>query len=147
MNLLTASQSEKKSLDVTGIEPVTRCLQNSPTSSCKPFGHSPMTTTLEVYKHASGDSQRQAVNQIENQLFPIVLGLGQLAQFFWTQLPYVKTFPGSPFLDNFRFADNTPRTIAIRVQRAAHAMITRTDGAHLCYEAPALSNSISGRRP
>ena len=79
MNLLTASQSEKKLLDVTGIEPVTRCLQNSPTSSCKPVGHSPMTTTLEVYKHASGDTQRQAVNQVENQLFPIVLGLGQLA--------------------------------------------------------------------
>jgi hypothetical protein len=42
MNLLTDSQSEKKLLDVTGIEPVTRCLQNSPTSSCKPchFNHS-----------------------------------------------------------------------------------------------------------
>jgi hypothetical protein len=42
MNLLGASQSEKKLLDVIGIEPVTRCLQNSPTSSCKPchFNHS-----------------------------------------------------------------------------------------------------------
>ena len=36
------------------------------------LGHSRMTTTLEVYTHASGDSQRQAVNQVENQLLTIV---------------------------------------------------------------------------
>ncbi len=36
------------------------------------LGHSHMTTTLQVYTHASGSAQRQAVNQLEGQLFPIV---------------------------------------------------------------------------
>ena len=34
------------------------------------LGHSHMTTTLEVYTHASASAQRQAVDQLENQLFP-----------------------------------------------------------------------------
>jgi len=36
------------------------------------LGHSHMTTTLQVYTHASGSAQRQAVNQLEDQLFPNV---------------------------------------------------------------------------
>lgn len=36
------------------------------------LGHSHMSTTLEVYTHASGTAQRQAVDQLENQLFPNV---------------------------------------------------------------------------
>ena len=31
-----------------------------------------MATTLEVYTHASGSAQRDAVNLLENQLFPSV---------------------------------------------------------------------------
>lgn len=44
------------------------------------LGHSHMTTTLEVYTHASATSQRQAVNQLENQLFPNVPNFAELAQ-------------------------------------------------------------------
>ena len=36
------------------------------------LGHSHMTTTLQVYTHASGSAQRQAVNQLESLLFPNV---------------------------------------------------------------------------
>lgn len=36
------------------------------------LGHSHMTTTLEVYTHASAGAQRQAVDQLESQLFPNV---------------------------------------------------------------------------
>jgi integrase len=36
------------------------------------LGHSHMTTTLEVYTHASGSAQRDAVNLLEEQLFPNV---------------------------------------------------------------------------
>ena len=36
------------------------------------LGHSHMSTTLEVYTHASASAQRQAVDQLESQLFPIV---------------------------------------------------------------------------
>jgi hypothetical protein len=37
----------------------------------------------------------------------------------------------------------TRRTVGVQVQRAAHAMIARTDGAHLWHETRALSNSRS----
>jgi integrase len=36
------------------------------------LGHSHMSTTLEVYTHASASAQRQTVDQLENQLFPNV---------------------------------------------------------------------------
>lgn len=36
------------------------------------LGHSHLTTTLEVYTHASASAQRHAVEQLENQLFPNV---------------------------------------------------------------------------
>ena len=36
------------------------------------LGHSHMATTLEVYTHASASVQRDAVNLLENQLFPNV---------------------------------------------------------------------------
>jgi len=36
------------------------------------LGHSHIATTLEVYTHASGSAQRDAVNQLEEQLFPNV---------------------------------------------------------------------------
>lgn len=36
------------------------------------LGHSHMSTTLEVYTHASASAQRQAVDQLENELFPNV---------------------------------------------------------------------------
>lgn len=36
------------------------------------LGHSHMATTLEVYTHASASAQRDAVNLLENQLFPNV---------------------------------------------------------------------------
>ncbi len=38
---------------------------------------------------------------------------------------------GPAVADYFRVADNTPRTIAIRVQRPAQAIIARTDGSNL----------------
>jgi integrase len=44
------------------------------------LGHSNMTTTLQVYTHASGSAQRQAVNQLEDQLFPSVPKFGGVAQ-------------------------------------------------------------------
>ena len=44
------------------------------------LGHSHMTTTLEVYTHASGSAQRQAVNQLEDQLFPNVPKFGEVGQ-------------------------------------------------------------------
>jgi integrase len=43
------------------------------------LGHSHMTTTLEVYTHASASAQRQAVEQLENQLFPNVPKFGEFA--------------------------------------------------------------------
>jgi integrase len=36
------------------------------------LGHSHMATTLEVYTHASGSAQRDAVNMLADQLFPNV---------------------------------------------------------------------------
>jgi hypothetical protein len=39
-----------------------------------------MSTMLEVYTHASATSQRQAVNQLENQLFPNVPEFAQFGQ-------------------------------------------------------------------
>jgi len=36
------------------------------------LGHSHMATTLEIYTHASGSAQRDAVNLLEEQLFPNV---------------------------------------------------------------------------
>lgn len=36
------------------------------------LGHSHVTTTLQVYTHASGSAQRHAVNQLEDHLFPNV---------------------------------------------------------------------------
>lgn len=36
------------------------------------LGHSHMATTLEIYTHASGSAQRDAVNLLESQLFPNV---------------------------------------------------------------------------
>jgi integrase len=36
------------------------------------MGHSHMATTLEVYTHASGSAQRDAVNMLADQLFPNV---------------------------------------------------------------------------
>lgn len=44
------------------------------------LGHSHMTTTLEVYTHASASAQRHAVEQLENQLFPNVPKLGEMAE-------------------------------------------------------------------
>ena len=43
------------------------------------LGHSHMTTTLEVYTHASASAQRHAVEQLENQLFPNVPKFGEVA--------------------------------------------------------------------
>jgi integrase len=43
------------------------------------LGHSHMTTTLEIYTHASANAQRQAVEQLENQLFPNVPKFGEMA--------------------------------------------------------------------
>ena len=34
------------------------------------LGHSHMATTLDIYTHASGSAQRDAVNLLEEQLFP-----------------------------------------------------------------------------
>jgi integrase len=42
------------------------------------LGHAHMTTTLEVYTHASATAQRQAVDQLESQLFPNVPSLAKL---------------------------------------------------------------------
>jgi integrase len=36
------------------------------------LGHSDLATTLEVYTHASAIAQREAVNLLENKLFPSV---------------------------------------------------------------------------
>src|ERR1700737_5555914 len=36
------------------------------------LGHSHMATTLEIYTHASGSAQRDAVNCLEQQFFPNV---------------------------------------------------------------------------
>jgi integrase len=36
------------------------------------LGHSHMATTLDIYTHASGSAQRDAVNLLEEQLFPNV---------------------------------------------------------------------------
>ncbi len=40
------------------------------------LGHSHMSTTLEVYTHASASGQRQAVDRLESQLFPNVPKFG-----------------------------------------------------------------------
>jgi hypothetical protein len=46
--------------------------------------------------------------------------------------PMLQSPPKGPAVaDYFRVADNTPRTIAIRVQRPAQAIIARTDGSNL----------------
>ena len=44
------------------------------------LGHSHLTTTLEVYTHASASAQRHAVEQLENQLFPNVPKFGEVAE-------------------------------------------------------------------
>jgi len=47
------------------------------------LGHSHMATTLEIYTHASASAQRDAVNLLEDQLFPNVPkfeGSGNTAQ-------------------------------------------------------------------
>jgi integrase len=44
------------------------------------LGHSHMTTTLEVYTHASASAQRHAVEQLENQLFPNVPKFGEITE-------------------------------------------------------------------
>jgi integrase len=47
------------------------------------LGHSHMATTLEVYTHASGSAQRDAVNMLADQWFPNVPkldGSGNTAQ-------------------------------------------------------------------
>ena len=44
------------------------------------LGHSHMTTTLQIYTHASGSAQRQAVDQLESLLFPIVPKSGEASQ-------------------------------------------------------------------
>ncbi|MHB8540909.1 MAG: tyrosine-type recombinase/integrase [Candidatus Acidiferrales bacterium] len=46
------------------------------------LGHTHMTTTLEVYTHASAAAQRQAVDQLESQLFPNLakLNLGRISK-------------------------------------------------------------------
>ena len=44
------------------------------------LGHSHITTTLEVYTHASGSAQRQAVDQLESQLFPNVPKFTEVGQ-------------------------------------------------------------------
>jgi integrase len=49
------------------------------------LGHSHMAVTLEVYTHASAPAQRQAVNQLESQLFPNVPRLGESEQVGATQ--------------------------------------------------------------
>jgi len=43
------------------------------------LGHSHMTTTLEIYMHASASAQRHAVEQLESQLFPNVPKFGEVA--------------------------------------------------------------------
>ena len=44
------------------------------------LGHSHMSTTLAVYTHASAHAQRQAVEQLENQLFPNVPKFAEAGQ-------------------------------------------------------------------
>jgi integrase len=43
------------------------------------LGHSHMTTTLQVYTHASGSAQRQAVDHLESLLFPSVPRFGEVS--------------------------------------------------------------------
>lgn len=43
------------------------------------LGHSHLTTTLEIYTHASASAQRHAVEQLENQLFPNVPKFREIA--------------------------------------------------------------------
>ncbi len=45
---------------------------NSFESAQAQLGHSHMATTLEIYTHARGSAQRDAVNLLEEQLFPNV---------------------------------------------------------------------------
>jgi len=44
------------------------------------LGHSHMTTTLQVYTHASGSAQRQAVDHLESLLFPSVSKFAEVGQ-------------------------------------------------------------------
>ena len=44
------------------------------------LGHSHMTTTLQVYTHASGSAQRQAVDHLESLLFPSVPKFAEVGQ-------------------------------------------------------------------
>ncbi len=44
------------------------------------LGHSHMTTTLQVYTHASGSAQRQAVDHLESVLFPSVPKFAEVSQ-------------------------------------------------------------------
>ncbi len=44
------------------------------------LGHSDMTTTLQVYTHASGSAQRQAVDHLESLLFPSVPKFAEVSQ-------------------------------------------------------------------
>jgi len=43
------------------------------------LGHSHMSTTLQVYTHASGSAQRQAVDRLESLLFPTVPKFAEVA--------------------------------------------------------------------
>ena len=42
--------------------------------------HSHMATTLDIYTHASGSAQRDAVNLLEEQLFPNVPKCSQVGE-------------------------------------------------------------------
>jgi len=44
------------------------------------LGHSQMTTTLQIYTHASGSAQKQAVDHLESLLFPNVPKFGEVGQ-------------------------------------------------------------------
>ena len=44
------------------------------------LGHSHMTTTLQVYTHASGSAQRQAVDHLESVLFPSIPKFAEVSQ-------------------------------------------------------------------
>jgi hypothetical protein len=68
------------------------------------LGHSHMATTLDIYTHASGSAQRDAVNLLEEQLFPNVPKLescgsiaeteSQLVQ--WSGRPDLNRGPPAP---------------------------------------------------
>jgi hypothetical protein len=54
------SKCQKRLVDVTGIEPVTPCLQNSPTTSCKPrhFNQSIEKSNLKSVDEVCADVRR-----------------------------------------------------------------------------------------